>query len=263
MKNILDIVTQDGHDDQTDLAGSVFRTRTISEELMQAYTALIDTQNKRLRKWRYILPAEMICFLLWIGSDLFEWDELTLFFGILTIFGIPLLSVLMNLAARVKMKPLKKHGEDLEKRSMAELGVPEDAQEMELLRVSSRFTPIKNTKKRLNVFKNPFENFYIYVFEENNMLCLVDVFHRMEIPLVSLQNVSGDPQKGWVQQWIQKKSYRKFKKYGVRCHDSTNYSIRYYTVEIHDPLGNFFLCIPNYEMERFAAMTRIQIYEHQ
>ncbi len=101
---------------------------------------------------------------------------------------------------------------------------------------------------------------FFRVYLEDGFLHLASATDVMAIPWASLSSIEPE-EKGRLNHWIQQKPLQQFKQYHVKKHAADHYSIRFHRIIIHDRAGEFYFCLPNYEIAGFCEMTRMYINE--
>lgn len=232
-------------------AGQVFIEKTINSELAAEW----KKREKRLNRYYLFVFIGWAFFLIgWLVSAAVESESLlTALLGAITmLFWFP---VMLFWVQRLVI-PAKKE-EKLVARCYEDMGVPADSEEIEMILPTAKE---KNGWVNGNHKGYLCESGFMRMYLEDGFLHLASAVGVMRIPWGSLSCIEAE-EKGRLRRWIQRKPLRDFKKYHVKKHASDNYSIRFHRIIIRDRAGEFYFCLPNYEIERFCEMTRMYINE--
>ncbi|MBQ8515905.1 MAG: hypothetical protein IJ496_10960 [Ruminococcus sp.] len=152
--------------------------------------------------------------------------------------------------------PEKKENELLA-RCREEMNVSPDAEKMEII------YPVRiekhgwiNGNHKGYICTSNFVHFYM----QEQTLCIASPVDVIQIPWSSLSSIEAE-EKGRLMTWIQRRTFRSLKKYRVKKHAANNYSICFHRIIIRDAMGEFYFCLPNYEIEKFCEMTKMYINE--
>ena len=143
----------------------------------------------------------------------------------------------------------------LDRASRQELGVPENAADMDIIRIAYQIK-----KGREKILEN--ENFSIYAYCQDNSLCLADNGQVFKIPLSSIQKVVWVKKRILLPEWNKKEPYnsKTYKPYHVRKNDAEQYIIRgYYSLRISEARGEFEVMVPEYDEKLLFSLLPAQI----
>lgn len=230
-------------------AGQAFISKTISTELTAEWAACERRVNLF---FSIMLTVWAILFLAWILSPAVGAEVwVTYLLGALTLFFWLPMMLLRKLVLPEKTE------KKLSARCWEELSVPSDAAVLEL---------VYPTALEKHGWVNGNHKGYLCtsaffrVYLEDGFLHLASAVDVMQIPWASLTCIEAE-EKGRLKRWIQKRPLRSFRKYRVTKHAADNYSIYFHRIIIRDTEGEFYFCLPNYEIERFCEMTKMYINE--
>lgn len=139
--------------------------------------------------------------------------------------------------------------------SRQELGIPENAADMDIIRV---FYQIK--KGREKILEN--ENLSIYAYCQDGSLCLADNTQVFKIPFSSIQKVVWVKKRLVLPEWNKEESYnsKTYKPYHIRKNDAEQYTIRgYYSLRISETRGEFEVMVPEYDEKLLFFLLPPQI----
>ncbi len=138
-----------------------------------------------------------------------------------------------------------------------DLGIPESAESIDIL--AGKYKISKENVKEVN-FSSEFThyNFSVSAYIRNSMLCLCDLHQVYEIPLNSIKKAELQKKKCSFPKWNKNKPYSspEYKKYKIVLNGGM-YTTKCYRITIEDIKGNFYLLIPNYDMEYFSSLTKV------
>ncbi len=169
-----------------------------------------------------------------------------LFFGFVPLIQHPLRKLFFS----------EKKEHEILARCREDMGVPSDAVQTEII------YPVKIEKHGwVNGNHKGYvcTNCFVYFYMREQMLYVASPVDVMEIPWSSLSFIEAE-EKGRLMTWIQKRSLRSLKKYRVKKHTANNYSIYFHRIIIRDARGEYYFCLPNYELEKFAQLTKVQLH---
>ncbi len=139
--------------------------------------------------------------------------------------------------------------------SRQELGIPENAADMDIIRV---FYQIK--KGREKILEN--ENLSIYAYCQDGSLCLADNTQVFKISFSSIQKVVWVKKRLVLPEWNKEESYnsKTYKPYHIRKNDAEQYTIRgYYSLRILEERGEFEVMVPEYDEKLLFSLLPPQI----
>lgn len=135
----------------------------------------------------------------------------------------------------------------------AELGVPDSAQEMEVLTYALKY---KNGEKKRKGSGNSYENRPVQIFKEDDKLCFFDDTYVLSLPISSIREVVFVQKGTSIESWKKDTLYNKgeYKQYKIRFNNGI--SIKgYYSVRFSGHNEEFEILIPLYDVKTFFALT--------
>ncbi len=139
--------------------------------------------------------------------------------------------------------------------SRQELGIPENAADMDIIRVVYQIK-----KDREKILEN--ENLRIYAYCQDNSLCFADNTQVFKIPLSSIQKVVWVKKRLLLPEWNKEEPYnsKTYKPYHIRKNDAEQYTIRgYYSLRISETRGEFEVMVPEYDEKILFSLLPVQI----
>lgn len=239
-----------------------FFYKHISPELTQELSQFGILLNKKSRKIGMLgCSTSIILLCLWFGTSALDFSKDIvslfgrLFFldfiikGFLCTFFSSLLDVSKRSSAKKKMQSLAEQ-------AFSEMGLPDDADTMEIF--------IPKTKEIFKHFThNPqgwiCENRVMKRYYDNQYFYLTDLFSTIRIPLTSFCSISQETQGGRIGRWLQ--NFPAKKKLGVKLRKKNDIIVPFYTVKICAYEETYELCIPSYELQSFSDITKLRVYE--
>ena len=137
------------------------------------------------------------------------------------------------------------------------LGVPEDAVDLDVL--SEAFSVRDGTIAHRSSGGADYRLFSMITFVENGNLCIAHANERYEIPLSALRFMRLENREFRFRDWYKPDApgSAKYREFGIRRNYGGVYTARAYAAEIIDLRGDFYLLIPEYERDVFAALTHL------
>ena len=179
-------------------------------ESIYQYNDKIDSFEKNIK--RAALLFVIIMAVIWIGGDIAGLNSnLVLMFGLLTIFGYPLILVLG--AIWVSRPSLKRKTEEMAMLAGSDMDVPDDAVEIEMLfpqKVSDDFSQKKNLL---------FDNSIHLVYADAEAFYFVDVTGTAKIPYSLIEPWVDSENNARIRHWIQNSKPSAYAKEGVKKTD--------------------------------------------
>ncbi len=236
-----------------------FLKREISDELRIEYQKEYYKEvNYRKRLIRFWLFFEIISLVVWLGSDLLHLDDAIIFIaGMCFFFGTPVIVVSVLIRGIITDILNKRREKRLIQQSRQEMQIPESAVHIELFHPQGgeRILCVSHYGYLCNHYRS-------WCFVENGRLCIADCFSCLEIPLSALQKISPEPSWGKIHGWMQKKhpQTRFFRRHKVKCLGNNEFLVQFCRIEFWDNTGEYYFCIPNYELEKFSELTKLRLY---
>jgi|GEM_PF-2574312 len=230
-------------------------------ESIYQYNDKIDSFEKNIK--RAALLFVIIMAVIWIGGDIAGMNSnLVLMFGLLTIFGYPL--ILVFGAIWVSRPSLKRKSEEMAMLSGSDMDVPDDAVEIEMLfpqKVSDDFSQKKNLL---------FDNSLHLVYADAEAFYFVDVTGTAKIPYSLIEPWVDSENNARIRHWIQNSKPSAYAKEGVKKKGRLislipfvgsfipdHYLIPYKYTVLHTSSDDYLVCIPRYEMEKIQSLSSL------
>ncbi len=225
------------------------------------YNDKIDSFEKNNKRAALLFVIIMAVF--WIGGDTAGMNSnLVLLFGLLTIFGYPLIRIVG--AVWLSRPSLKKKSEEMAMLAGSEMDVPDDAVEIEMLfpqKVSDDFSQKKNML---------FDNSIHLVYADTEAFYFVDVTGTAKIPYLMLEPWADAENNARIRHWIQNSKPSAYAKDGVKkkvhlislipfvgSFIPDHYLIPYKYTVLHTSSDDYLVCIPIYEMEKIQSLSSL------
>ncbi|WP_019680579.1 hypothetical protein [Ruminococcus flavefaciens] len=215
--------------------------------------------DKIIKNTKWIALAFVIFMaVFWIGGDLAGWNSsLILVFGLLTIFGFPLIWALA--AIWISRPSVKRRSDELCTMALEEMNIPDDNNEIELLF-------LKNIQDDFQLKKEyPFTNGIYLSYADSEALYIVDVIGTVRIPYSLMSPWTESDGKAKIRHWIHSGSPSLYSKNGVKKKSSlfslipfiggfipNHYLITYSYSVIRTVNAEYVLCIPSYELNNLS-----------
>lgn len=230
-------------------------------ESIYQYNDKIDSFEKNIK--RAALLFVIIMAVIWIGGDIAGMNSnLVLMFGLLTIFGYPL--ILVFGAIWVSRPSLKRKSEEMAMLAGSDMNVPDDAVEIEMLfpqKVSDDFSQKKNLL---------FDNSLHLVYADAEAFYFVDVTGTAKIPYSLIEPWVDSENNARIRHWIQNSKPSAYAKEGVKKKGRLislipfvgsfipdHYLIPYKYTVLHTSSDDHLVCIPRYEMEKIQSLSSL------
>ena len=218
----------------------------------------IDSFEKNIK--RFALLFVIIMAVIWIGGDFAGLNSnLVLIFGLLTIFGYPLVWIIG--AIWISRPSLKRKGEEMAMQAGSEMDVPDDAVEIEMLfpkNLSDDFSQKNNLL---------FDNSVHLVYADAEAFYFVDVTGTAKIPYSFMEPWRDAGNTARIKHWIQQDRPSALAKDGVRKKGRLislipfvgsfvpdHYLVPYKYTILHTSTDDYLICIPAYEMEKIQSL---------
>ncbi len=257
--------------------GAVFLTRTLSDEQNAALDSFQNSNEDFVKKSKLPLPLRIVQ-----GICLFGWWIILI--GILKAdvsfaegyrnapglyWALPICFVLWlvlfmlgkycqkQLAQDDALKEHFENAESLTQMARNALGIPEDAQNIDVL--AERYVLKDGEIKHKDFNMTNFLNLDLFIFYEDGNLCLADLRQRLDIPLRSLHTMRLEKKKKSFPEWHKSEPSNapKYKPFKIAVNQYGHVFSRYYRVDISDVKGEFYLLIPEYDGDVFTEVTHI------
>lgn len=276
MKNLFGFQFQEGQEEGV-LDGMPFQSAKVSmqqEQLLEKAAEEIEDLEKKatlhpvlqfiMQISFYIGGLCLLSFLVDIWKLSFQQALKDKWFVLIAAVILEGLSLVIFLKQRKKSQEAMKTAEEtmmmeraqrLDRASRQELGVPENAADMDIIRVAYQIK-----KGREKILAN--ENLSIYAYCQDGFLCIADNTQAFKIPLSSIQKVVWVKKRLLLPEWNKKEPYnsKTYKPYHVRKNDAEQYIIRgYYSLRISDARGEFEVMVPEYDEKLLFSLLPAQI----
>lgn len=265
IKNIFGICFVKGQEEGV-IDGTPFATACVSEQqerLMQESADEIDSLQKKGS-----LPIGLQIVKMLVGTGIFlcalnfvfrllevgfqqTIDELWIILLIalfLLLLYLPLMFVQRKrsreVAETVENTLLLERTESLYQASRQQLGIPDDAQEVDIISTVYR---IKNGREKILYT----QNFSASVYHKSECLCFADTTQVYSIPLSSIRESVMVKKQITLPNWNKEDAYnsKKYKPYRIRENNIGQYFIRHYlSIRIAEERGEFEIMIPEYDV---------------
>ena len=142
-----------------------------------------------------------------------------------------------------------------------ELKIPEDCPQADIL--MDRFVMKDGQAKHKDFGLFGYLNLGMYIFREDDLLCLASNYEVVGVPLSSLTGI--EPKKGKVSfpSWNKEEPPKSepYKEYKIVINGQGVYWTHCYSIAIRDYRGEFEVLIPNYELPVFLELTGLTVPE--
>ncbi|HEY8365250.1 MAG TPA: hypothetical protein VIK84_06720 [Haloplasmataceae bacterium] len=279
MKNVFGI-KQDYQVSENNIDGKVFLTHKTPKEHEIKFNNNEEILNELKKKTTLPLALRVIKFLSFIISIIFiggilrskvsistAYKNAPYFFyiaGICLILGLTLYIVekskLRKLVESEYFKEtLDKIEKDIEDAKQI-LGIPQDAYSLDVL----TFTYKENDQGERKICTSrlfQFINLDLYAYVKDDCLCFASVYEVLSIPLKSLIEIKEINKKASLAKWNKEVSYNapEYKQYKIREANGILFIKPYYSIIINDPLGEFEIYIPCYDIDKIVQLTNLNI----
>ena len=230
-------------------------------ESIYQYNDKINSFEKNIK--RAALIFVIIMAVIWIGVDIAGMNSnLVLMFGLLTIFGYPL--ILVFGAIWVSRPSLKRKSEEMAMLAGRDMDVPDDAVEIEMLfpqKVSDDFSQKKNLL---------FDNSLHLIYADAEAFYFVDVTGTAKTPYSLIEPWVDSENNARIRHWIQNSKPSAYAKEGVKKKGRLislipfvgsfipdHYLIPYKYTVLHTSSDDYLVCIPKYEMEKIQSLSSL------
>ncbi|MBR1393265.1 MAG: hypothetical protein IJ561_05460 [Ruminococcus sp.] len=181
-------------------------------------------------------------------------------------FAVWLVLQIVSVLRRKKTKATPEYqqssenGENLLQSIRETLGIPDDAQKIDVL--AERYVMKDGKPKRKAVGLTEFDNIPMFTYIKDGRLCLADTSSVWEIPLSSLRSMELIKKRASFPDWTKPEPYdsKTYKPYKITT-NQFGYFAKYYRVEIRDLRGDFYLLIPEYDGMTFSDIAKLRIEE--
>lgn len=131
--------------------------------------------------------------------------------------------------------------------SLEVLGIPENAPEVDVL--SEGYALKKGKRVRKMAAMCPYANLPMRVFTEDGRLCIANMEERWDIPLSSFTRAVLVKKRPNLPVWNKPEPYtdEKYKPYKITTNNFGQFFARYYSIDIDDERGNYYLLVPEYD----------------
>lgn len=265
MKNVFGICSVEGQEEGV-IDGTPFATVSVSEQqerLLQEGAEEIDSLQKRgslpiglqivkmiAGTGSFLCALNFVFRLLEVGFQQ-TIDELWIILLIALLLLVIELSLMVwqrkrsrEVAEKVENTLLLERTESLYKSSRQQLGIPDDAQEVDVISTVYR---VKNGQEK--ILYN--QNFSVNVYHKSECLCFADTTQVYSIPLSSIRESVLVKKQIILPNWNKEDAYnsKKYKPYRIRQNNMGLYFIRHYlSIRIAEERGEFEIMIPEYDV---------------
>lgn len=276
MKNLFGFQFQEGQEEGV-LDGMPFQSAKVSmqqEQLLEKAAEEIEDLEKKatlhpvlqfiMQISFYIGGLCLLSFLVDIWKLSFQQALKDKWFVLIAAVILEGLSLVIFLKQRKKSQEAMKTAEEtmmmeraqrLDCASRQELGIPEDAADMDIIRIAYQIK-----KGREKILAN--ENLSIYAYCQDGSICIADNTQAFKIPLSSIQKVVWVKKRLLLPEWNKHEPYnsKTYKPYHVRKNDAEQYIIRgYYSLRISEARGEFEVMVPEYDEKLLFSLLPAQI----
>lgn len=284
MKNIFGInVTENEDNEQVD--GQVFLCSEIPESQREELDNLSDDADSIFRKMRLPLWARIVLYTAGIGtfagfSFLIEniadtsfvqvYDDMPFLFyltGGLGFLALFLFAWSQNRAEIVRnsheMNAMESASHLAVQKSCELLGIPDDAASVDVLIMAYK---VKNGRVKVTHRATcDYINSEVFVFVQDDALCLADCRRKYAIPMDSIVGARRISKRISAFSWNKKTPYNKgeYKPYKIRMKDGHLLIKPYYAVDIRYDGEDYELLFPCYEWEQIRRLTGLTAEEDQ
>lgn len=268
-------ITEDKNNSSTD--ADIFITKTLNPDIQRRWGNTYAETQSILKNAAPPSWLTVIIFIIFIVSG---FSLLNIFFDALEIgidgFTNSLVRFLLSLLGLAVVAALSYHYNQNKKKLLqsveavenmqaaesimnevyADLGIPESAESIDIL--MGKYKISKGNVKEVNFSSFSHYNFSVSAYIKNSMLCLSDLHQVYEIPLNSIKKAELQKKKCSFPEWNKNKPYSspEYKKYKIVLNGGM-YTTKCYRITIEDIKGDFYLLIPNYDMEYFSSLTKV------
>lgn len=278
MKNIFSTDVTNG-EEQTKLDGACFLASTVSPLLQQQLDALGEEADQLEQRasvpfWMTVIQwifgmLALICIVSIARADVtvqqaYHNAPLVFYAGGVSLIAYGILwaysrSKRKSAAAQVDTDVMERRALLLAKSAREELGVPEDAAEVDVLARTYTFKDGKAKKHGMYLWDYINESLYVYRSGED--LCFADSYHVFSVPVSSIEAIYQIPKKVGLMKWnkdvpLKSRDYRPYKVYE---NNGTIYVNPYFLLSVRHSLGEYAILIPCYDIETVRALTGLEI----
>ena len=151
--------------------------------------------------------------------------------------------------------------EKINAESLASLGVPEDAAEVD---VFTYFYELKNGKEKRKGIISDYMTMQFRAFREGEMLCLADVGGVIGIPIYNITGIHKINKRVSFMEWNKEEAFNKgeYKQYKMTSNNMGAIFIKpYYSLRFCDCGEEYEILFPAYELETFKRLTGAGVKE--
>lgn len=260
---------------------TIYAKRTVSgstENMINKSCDNLNSWNEKasLPLWieiiKYIAMFLAICITLGILkadvsiSEAFENGDYLFFIG--GICWIILIAIIIyNSKLKKKIGQNEKLSEDLydfeniAELARKELKIPENADSIDVL--GERYKIKNNEIKHVDYPMFSYINFYRYIYVQNGMLCIANLYSVIEFPVSAIVSITPEKKKATFPEWHKDipLNDKSLKKYKILTNNQGSIITKYYKVTVKTVNRDFYFLIPNYDIELFCNITNTHIDE--
>lgn len=146
-----------------------------------------------------------------------------------------------------------------EEMAKRELGVPQNAPKIDVL-VQVYTIDAKGREKAISGATNTHTNLEFYCYANGTTLCFCNLHYVFEVPVSSIGAIEPQKKKASFPNWYkeQRCGQNPYRQYKI-TYDSNRraYYCKYVKIYIDNPMGQFYVAIPNYDLETFCRALGI------
>ena len=281
MKNIFGV-----QKDNEKIDGQKYIVRSLSEQLVQErdnFNKEFEEHTKKasLPKFINIIRSILgfIFFFILIGTikSLKEISLKEAFTNAPYLFIIAIVSLVAYITITfIGKKKLKKvlesdefnsfnnNSETLLARLLNDLRISHDSKQVDVLLYAYSLNKNNKEKNMTALQMSKYINMELYLFKENDSLCLANLDEVVSIPLRDIKEIVKVNKKIDMMQWNKDEAYNKgrYKEYKITMNQYNIYFFKpYYSIRINDGTEEFEIIVPPYDIEFFNDILNLEIKE--
>ena len=156
------------------------------------------------------------------------------------------------------------NSETLLARLLNDLRIPHDSKQVDVLLYAYSLDK-KNKEKNMTALQmSKYINMELYLFKENDSVCLANLDEVVSIPLRDIKEIVKVNKKIDMMQWNKDEAYNKgrYKEYKITMNQYNIYFFKpYYSIRINDGNEEFEIIVPPYDIEFFNEILNLEIKE--
>lgn len=227
-------------------------------EAIRAHDNKVDKIDRNTKTFALIFV--IISAVVWIGGDIAGFNsDIVLTFGLMTLFGYPLIRVIG--ALWVGRPSVKRRSEELSMKALNEMDIPDDACEIELLFPKTLQNDFSQKKDVCA------ENRQHLVYADSEALYIVHVTGTARLPFSFMEPWNESENKIAIRFWLQSERPAAYYHDGVQKKQQLvslipfiglfvpdTYLIPYRYTIVHTAQNDYLLCVPIYETEKIQGI---------